>query len=73
MKKFTTTLGMMAVAMHVFAQDQKTGVSSDSLYASDKIYVVVVCAAVILLGLILFLFSIDRRLKKLEKYSSSKN
>jgi EamA domain-containing membrane protein RarD len=73
MKKITTTLWMMVIAMQVFAQDQKNGVSSDSLYASDKIYVVVVCAAVILLGLILFLFSIDRRLKKLEKYSSTKN
>jgi K+-transporting ATPase A subunit len=73
MKKITTTLWMMVLAMQVFAQDQKAGVSSDSLYVSDKIYVVVVCAAVILLGLILFLFSIDRRLKKLEKYSSSKN
>jgi len=73
MKKITTTLWMMVIAMQVFAQDQKAGVSTDSLYASDKIYVVVVCAAVILLGLILFLFSIDRRLKKLEKYSSTKN
>jgi EamA domain-containing membrane protein RarD len=73
MKKITTTFWMMVIAMQVFAQDQKTGVSSDSLYVSDKIYVVVVCAAVILLGLILFLFSIDSRLKKLEKYSSPKN
>jgi hypothetical protein len=34
---------------------------------------VVVCAALILLGLILFFFTIDRRLKKLEKYSDHKN
>jgi K+-transporting ATPase A subunit len=73
MKKITTTLLLLMMTLQIFAQNQNPEVSSDSLYASDKIYVVVVCAAVILLGLILFLFSIDRRLKKLEKYSTTKN
>jgi hypothetical protein len=73
MKKLTITLSLLMMTLQIFAQNQNPGVSADSLYASDKIYVVVVCAAVILLGLILFLFSIDRRLKKLEKYSSTKN
>jgi uncharacterized membrane protein len=73
MKKITTTLLLLMMTLQIFAQTQNAEVSSDSLYASDKIYVVVVCAAVILLGLILFLFSIDRRLKKLEKYSTTKN
>jgi hypothetical protein len=73
MKKLTITLSLLMMTFQIFAQNQNPGVSADSLYASDKIYVVVVCAAVILLGLILFLFSIDRRLKKLEKYSSTKN
>jgi uncharacterized membrane protein len=73
MKKITTTLLLLVMTLQIFAQNQNPEVSYDSLYASDKIYVVVVCAAVILLGLILFLFSIDRRLKKLEKYSTTKN
>jgi EamA domain-containing membrane protein RarD len=73
MKKIITTLVILMMTLQIFAQNQNPAISSDSLYASDKIYVVVVCAAVILLGLILFLFSIDRRLKKLEKYSSAKN
>jgi K+-transporting ATPase A subunit len=73
MKKITTTLLMLMVTLQLFAQNQSTEVSSDSLYASDKIYVVVVCAAVILLGLILFLVTIDRRLKKLENNSAIKS
>ncbi|MDB5018953.1 MAG: hypothetical protein JWQ28_80 [Pedobacter sp.] len=73
MKKLTTTLFLFMMTLQIFAQDQNPEAASGSLYASDKIYVVVVCAAVILIGLILFLFSIDRRLKKLEKYSSTKN
>lgn len=73
MKKLTTTFLMLMITLQLFAQNQSTELSPDSLYASDKIYVVVICAAVILIGLILFLFSIDRRLKKLEKYSPAKN
>jgi hypothetical protein len=72
MKNFLTTLLLAVISFPIFAQGQMPA-AADSLYASDKIYVVVVCAAVILLGLILFLFTIDRRLKKLEKYSDHKN
>ena len=70
MKKITTTLLLVLATVQLFAQNSS---AADSLYASDKIYVVVVCAGIILLGLILFLFSIDRRLKKIEKKSSGKN
>lgn len=37
------------------------------LRSSGKIYVVVIIICVIFLGLFVYLFSIDRRLKKLEK------
>ncbi len=72
MKKITTTLLMLLFTAQLFAQNETSAVT-DSLYASGKIYVVVVCAAIILLGLILFLFAVDRRLKKIEKKSSAKN
>ena len=39
----------------------------DLLRSSGKIYVVVVVIAVIFIGLAIYLFSIDRRLKKIEK------
>lgn len=63
---------MLTVSLQIFAQSASASLE-DSVYASGKIYVVVACAAIILIGLILFLFSIDRRLKKLEKYSDPKN
>lgn len=72
MKKILVTLLMMMVAVKLFAQDQGSAIS-DSLYASGKIYVVVSCIVLILLGLLFFLFSLDKRLKKLEKKSSVKN
>jgi hypothetical protein len=72
MKKFFSTLLLLAISLEIFAQNASPSIEQ-SVYASGKIYVVVACAAIILLGLILFLFSIDRRLKKLEKYSDPKN
>jgi hypothetical protein len=72
MKKFSVTLLLLALSFQIFSQDTSATLE-ENVYASGKIYVVVACAAIILLGLILFLFSIDRRLKKLEKYSDPKN
>ena len=72
MKKIATTFLMLMVTLQLFAQEQSS-VVTDSLYASGKIYVVVVCVTLILLGLLFFLSSIDRRLKKVEKKSSGKN
>jgi len=68
MKKFITTILMLLVTLQLFAQGEGSAVA-DTLAGSEKIYVVVVCVTVILLGLIFFLFSIERRLKKLEKKS----
>ena len=72
MKKIATTFLMLMVTLQLFAQEQSS-VVTDSLYASGKIYVVVVCVTLILLGLLFFLSTIDRRLKKVEKKSSGKN
>ncbi len=73
MKTITTIFLLLVTTLQSFAQNQSPEAAPEGLYASGKIYVVVVCAAVILIGLLVFLFSIDRRLKKLEKYSSGKN
>lgn len=72
MKKISVTFLMLMFALQLFAQEQGSAIT-DSLYASGKIYVVVACVMVILLGLLFFLFSIEKRLKKLEKKSSAKN
>ncbi len=72
MKRISLILLLMAFSLQMFAQGGPSSLD-ESVYASGKIYVVVACAAIIFIGLILFLFSIDRRLKKLEKYSDPKN
>jgi K+-transporting ATPase A subunit len=68
MKKFITTVLMLMVTLQLFAQGEGSAIA-DTLAGSEKIYVVVACVGIILLGLLLFLFSIERRLKKLEKKS----
>lgn len=68
MKRIISTLLMLMVTMQLFAQSQDSALV-ETLYSSERIYVVVVCVGIILLGLLFFLFSIERRLKKLEKKS----
>ncbi|WP_316749494.1 CcmD family protein [Pedobacter gandavensis] len=66
MKKFTATFLMFLLTLQLFAQETGSAIS-DTLYSNGKIYVVVACVLVILLGLLFFLFTIEKRLKKLEK------
>ncbi|MET1054651.1 MAG: CcmD family protein [Pedobacter sp.] len=68
MKKLITTVLMLMVTLQLFAQGEGSAIA-DTLAGSEKIYVVVACVGIILLGLLIFLFSIERRLKKLEKKS----
>jgi hypothetical protein len=44
----------------------------NSLHSSGKIYVVVAVIAVIFIGLIIYLISIDRKIGRLEKNMSTK-
>ena len=56
----------MMVTLQLFAQDNGVEMA-DSLRSNGKIYVVVICIVIILVGLLAYLFSIDKRLKKIEK------
>lgn len=60
------------LTLQLFAQSGGASIT-ESVYASGKIYVVVACIVIILFGLLFFLFSIEKRLKKLEQKSSAKN
>ena len=40
---------------------------ADTMRSSGKIYVVIATISIIFIGLAIYLFSIDRRLKKIEK------
>ena len=56
----------MMATMQLFAQDNGVEMA-DSLRSNGKIYVVAICMVIILVGLLAYLFSIDKRLKKIEK------
>jgi CcmD family protein len=68
MKKVTVLLLLVMSFVSAFAQQTQAPVDmAEELHKSGKIYVVVLTIAIIFVGLAIYLFSIDRRLKKIEK------
>jgi hypothetical protein len=67
MKKLTFLLLLLMCSVAVFAQADPSVEMADTLRSSGKIYVVIATICIIFAGLAIFLFSIDRRLKKIEK------
>ena len=64
MKKITTLFILLFITHLSFAQEVEM---ATDLRSSGKIYIVIAVIAVIFIGLAIYLFSIDRRLKKLER------
>ncbi|PWS31294.1 CcmD family protein [Pedobacter paludis] len=62
----------MITTLQLFAQNNDVEMA-DALRSNGKIYVVVICIVVILLGLLVYLFALDKRLKKIEKENLPKN
>lgn len=68
MKSFILTISLMLSFSLITLAQNSTGVDmATELRESGKIYVVVMVVAVIFIGLAIYLFSIDNRLKKIEK------
>ena len=67
MRKLLTFLCLTLFGLAVFAQGAKGTEMADAMRASGKIYVVIATIAIIFVVLAIYLFSIDRRLKKIEK------
>ncbi len=68
MKKLTLTLLLLLSFVTSFAQDTAAPIDmADVMRSEGKIYVVIATIVIIFAGLAVYLFSIDRRLKKLEK------
>ncbi|HEY1060883.1 MAG TPA: CcmD family protein [Daejeonella sp.] len=68
MKKFILTLALiLSFTLNLLAQNSNGVEMADSLRSSGKIYVVVLVISVVFIGLAIYLFSIDNRLKKIEK------
>lgn len=57
------------ITLHAIAQSNVPDISQENgfMRTEGKIYVVMVVAITILLGLLLYLFRLDRKLSKLEK------
>lgn len=66
-KKTLFAVLLFIAAQSVHAQEKVE--MADGLRSSGKIYVVVAVLAVIFIGLLLFLISIDRKVSRLEKES----
>ena len=70
MNKFINTLVAFLIMAPVFGQNQVE--MADNLRSEGKIYVVVAIVLIVLAGLILYLFLLDKKIKKLEKLVSDK-
>lgn len=65
MKKFTLTL--LSIFTFLISNAQESIEMADQLRSEGKIYVVVAVLVVILIGLFIYLFTIDKKVRQLEK------
>ena len=66
MKKITVSLILVFVSTLLLAQESEVEMA-DQFRSSGKIYVVVAVVIILFIAFIIYLFTIDKRLKKLEK------
>lgn len=66
MKKILALFTLLFFSSFLFAQDTSVEMA-DKFRSSGKIYVVVAVMALLFIAFIIYLFTIDKRLKKLEK------
>ncbi len=67
MKKVLLSFLMLFLSTYLFAQQNNNVEMADEMRSSGKIYVVIVTIVIVFVGLAIYLFSIDRRLKKIER------
>ncbi|HKB45609.1 MAG TPA: hypothetical protein VKC90_14525 [Chitinophagaceae bacterium] len=67
MKKIFLLTLLLIGYITVFAQQTQQVEMADTMRSSGKIYVVIATIVIIFAGLAIYLFSIDKRLKKIEK------
>ena len=65
-KKITLLLVIMMISMVIFGQDKKVEMA-DKMRDDGRIYVVVAVVLTILIGLILYVVRLDKKMTKLEK------
>ena len=67
MKKFFVLLCVVLFNIAASAQQTSNVEMADTMRSSGKIYVVIGVICIVFIGLAIYLFSIDIRLKKIEK------
>ena len=67
MKRISALLLLTLLYVSAFAQQDQPVEMADAFRSSGKIYVVIATIVIVFTGLAIYLFSIDRRLKKIEK------
>ena len=67
MKKLFSLCILLCAVVVAFAQEDEKPQMADALRSNGKIYVVVAVLVTILLGLFIYLWSVDRKISKLEK------
>ena len=67
MRKLAFLIITLLSSTAVFAQQTQSVDMADAMRSSGKIYVVIATVVIIFAGLAVYLFMIDRRLKKIEK------
>lgn len=69
--RIALVLVLSVQSLALYAADNKWSLD-ESIYASGKIYVVVGVAAIILIGIFLYLFKLDSRVRKMEEQINAK-
>lgn len=67
MKKYIILIFLVTCFITAFAQQSTNVEMADTMRSSGKIYVVIATICIIFTGLAIYLFAIDRRLKKIER------
>jgi len=71
MKKVLILICIILQSIQTFSQESNSVEMATGLRSSGKIYVVVAVISVIFIGLAAYLFTIDKRLKKIERENKS--
>jgi len=67
MKKLSVFFLLLISYATCFAQNSDIPEMADVMYSNGRIYVVIATIVIVFAGLSVYLFTIDRRLKKIEK------
>ena len=72
LKKTASCIALSLLSASAFAQQNESIEMADGLYQSGKIYVVVIVAAIIFIGITAYLIMLDRKISKIEKEIKNK-